>query len=425
MKQTVIYFFFFLLFHTGIYAQINNNVYGLARDPNNLYLATINPATGVATNVSTQSVGLMMSIGGAALNPYTSTFHYFGYNTIESIDLVTGNVTNSAPLNHPLGQFYFDFPHFNNSDSLIYGLARRYIAATNTGEVYLSNIDPATGTISLLSANSIASGILINAGSVLDPYQMIYYYSTGNTLMGVDMYNGAVYSNPTTSFAQGIYFDNMVFNCADSMIYGLVRQNFYDTTYLSFDSTMFSLDLDSASLLLGTINPTTGAITTISTNSLGSGFSLNASATINPNTQVYYFQGENGLVGVDIASGNMVSQQTVSNTNGLYFDLMRHYQNCMGAKKARFPSVSTSISSPNATFSYNLYPNPGENTLNVSSSAEIIRVEITDITGKNVYQNTYNRQEISVDVNGLLKGIYIVKIYDKNGTFGVRKWIKE
>ncbi len=432
MTKTI-YSLLFLVIHTVTFAQISNSMFGIARNPNPgaLYLATINPATGLSTNISTQSVGTMLSIGGAALNPYSNTYHYFGFNTIESLDLVTGNLVSSIPLNNPLGQSYFDFPQFNNSDSIIYGLSRRSYydstLMTTIGEVHLASINPATGTITQISNNSVGQGILMNAGSVLDPYQMIYYYSPGATLMGLDIYNGAIYSNTALTFTKGTYFDNMVFNCADSLIYGLIRYLHYDYVYSPIDSSIISqsLNMDSSALWLGTVNPTTGVVTRISANSIGEGYSLNAGATINPITQVYYFQGAIGITGVEIATGNLLTEQPVSNANGdPYFDLMRHYQNCYGAVELRFPETSTSVSTENRSLSFTIYPNPSENEINLSASSEIKRVEIMDMTGKIVYQHPENLQTAAINVSNLSNGLYLVKVYAKEGNFSIQKWVK-
>ncbi|MBX7242116.1 MAG: T9SS type A sorting domain-containing protein [Bacteroidia bacterium] len=431
MKKKIRLFVFFLILQTVAFSQISNNIFGIARDPNTLYLATINPGTGVSTHIGSQSIGNILSIGGAALNPYSNTYHYFGFNTIESVDIATGNLVSSVQTSNPLGQSYFDFPQFNNSDSIIYGLSRRYyydsVLMTNVGEVHLASIDPVSGLISQISGNSVGNGILMNSGSVLDPYQMVYYYSTGATLMGLDIYNGAIYSNPTLTFTKGNFFANMVFNCSDSLIYGLIQYNHYDYVYSPIDSSIISqtLNLDSCALWLGTVNPSTGVVTRISASSVGISYSLNASATINPNTQVYYFQSEAGLTGVDIVTGNVLTQQTVSNANGsLYFDLMRHYQNCYGAVETRFPEASTNISNQNFPQSFEIYPNPGETKIKLSSSSEIELVEFMDITGRIVSRHSLHLNTAEINVSSLPKGVYIVKAYAKEGGLGFAKWVK-
>lgn len=431
MKKFICLSVCMLLLQVAGFSQINNNIYGIARNPSALYLATVNTATGVSTNIGTQSIGTILSIGGAALNPYADTYHYFGVNTIETVDIETGALVSSVPINNPLGQSYFDFPQFNNSDSTIYGLSRRAyydsLLMSYVGEVHLSSIDPASGLITQISNNSVGQGILMNAGSVLDPYQMIYYYSTGATLMGLDMYNGTIYSNPTYTFAKGNIFSNMVFNCLDSMIYGLIQYTHYDYVYSPIDSSILSqtINIDSCALWLATINPTTGVVTRISTNSVGKSYSLNASATIDPNAQIFYFQSEAGLTGVALSTGNVLTQQTISNASGaLYYDLMRHHQNCFSAAKVRFPEATTSIADQNLGQSFVISPNPGETSLTLTSAADIEWVEFMDITGRVVSRLAVNVNTSEINVSSLPSGIYFVNAYTKAGRLGITKWVK-
>ena len=156
-----------------VQAQISNTFYGLARKntPNNeIFLATINPSTGVVTNISPTSLSPIVNLTGAALDPYNNNYHFVGYNQMKTINLSTGLETNSVVINNPIANSYFDNFRFNNSDSTLYGLARRYIydsvTMTGYGEVYLSTINTTTGTISQISPNSIGQGFAL-AGSAI------------------------------------------------------------------------------------------------------------------------------------------------------------------------------------------------------------------------------------------------------------------
>jgi hypothetical protein len=54
------------------YAQVSNTFYGLARKntpANEIFLATVNPTTGVVTNVSPSSLSPIVNLTGAALDP--------------------------------------------------------------------------------------------------------------------------------------------------------------------------------------------------------------------------------------------------------------------------------------------------------------------------------------------------------------------
>ena len=120
---------FIIIISLSAYSQLSNTMFGLARttNPAAVYIATMNPATGIATNVGQTSVSSSINLTGAALNPYSNQFCFFGDNGLKSIDLATGQITNTATVNNPNGVGYFDLFRFNTSDSLMYGLSRRNI----------------------------------------------------------------------------------------------------------------------------------------------------------------------------------------------------------------------------------------------------------------------------------------------------------
>lgn len=62
-----------------------------------------------------------------------------------------------------------------------------------------------------------------------------------------------------------------------------------------------------------------------------------------------------------------------------------------------------------------IYPNPALSVLNIENSELINEIWIIDITGKVVYKNDcVNNEQISIDINHLLSGIYSVIIMDSN-----------
>jgi hypothetical protein len=68
----------------------------------------MDPTTGIATNLSQTSISSSINLTGAALNPYTNQFCFFGDNGLLSIDLFTGLESNTATINNPNGTGYFD-----------------------------------------------------------------------------------------------------------------------------------------------------------------------------------------------------------------------------------------------------------------------------------------------------------------------------
>jgi hypothetical protein len=415
-----------------VQAQISNTFYGLARKntPNNeIFLATINPSTGVVTNISPTSLSPIVNLTGAALDPYNNNYHFVGYNQMKTINLSTGLETNSVVINNPIANSYFDNFRFNNSDSTLYGLARRYIydsvTMTGYGEVYLSTINTTTGTISQISPNSIGQGFAL-AGSAIDPYQKIFYYSTGTNLVGVDMYTGLVYSNPPISIpAGGTNFDNFTYSCIDTALYGLIRTNYFSYEYDSLIMDTIKT-LDSTAIHLGRINPSTGVVTKISPTKLDQGgYTLNAGSTIDPSTMTYYYNNGYQLVGVSLLTGLKVSQQIINNTNGQFFELMRIQSNCYEAYKPIRQNAPASVTSSLKQNNIIIFPNPTTGMIELKNSNAVVKIEIFDMIGKLLLTQKINSMNQKVDVSNLQTGNYLLKAYSKSNQFDVLKFVKE
>jgi hypothetical protein len=436
-----------LLFTLQTQAQINNEIYGIVRknyfsnvidplDSNNVFeqldsatirLGRIDPSTGYVTNQGTVAYADAVNLTGAALNPYTNSYIFIGATNIQTLDLNTGTITNSVPLSNPIQNSYFDNFRFNNSDSTLYGLARRNtydsLTMTNTGEVYLAKTNTNTGVITQISPTSVAQGFAL-AGSAIDPYQMVYYFSTGSNLLGLDLYNGSIYSNVTINNPYGIAFDNFTYSCADSTIYGLIRQNYFSNYTDSLLPGVVLEVLDSSTVKLGKINPNTGLVTLISPSTLTyGGYSLNASSTIDPNTMTYYYSTGSQLVGVSLTTGLVTSAETFTFEDGEYFDLMRNFQNCISARAVRENPGQVGINELPAASGVNVYPNPFANFITISGENNITQVELVTLSGTVVYNTNHTGQHIQMDLSSLQTGMYLLKI-TSGGTTDIRKILK-
>jgi hypothetical protein len=391
----------FILIATFSFAQLGSTMFGLARNsPSGVFLATMDPATGIATNLSQTSISTSINLTGAALNPYTNQFCFFGDNGLKSIDLFTGLESNTATINNPNGTGYFDLFRFNTSDSLMYGLSRRNIPNPQTGglmsAMYLATIDAYTGTINEISPSSIGQSFAYS-GSAIDPHQMVFYYSTGAQLVGLDMYTGGIFSNPTLTFPNGgQYFDNFTYSCADTTLYGLVRGN--------------------TTIHLGKINALTGEVTKISTQAIGvTSFSVNGSATIDPVNMIYYFISGSGtgltIYGVSLQTGLVVSQGTISNTGALYFDMMRIQSDCYESTPTRVaPSASLSDPLANQT-TIQVFPNPTTAVVQIIANQNIDKelIQLLDVYGKVVIESLFSGTQTQLDLSKLAPGTYYLK----------------
>ncbi|MEY3586421.1 MAG: Secretion system C-terminal sorting domain [Bacteroidota bacterium] len=422
MKSLI--FTLFTLSCTVSFSQLGNTMYGLARttNPPAVYIATMNPATGVATNIGQTSVSSSINLTGAALNPYSNQFCFFGDNGLKSIDLNTGQITNTATIYNPNGTGYFDLFRFNTSDSLMYGLSRRNIPNPQTGgliaTMYLATIDASTGTITEISDTSIGQGFAYS-GSAIDPHQMVFYYSNGSQLVGLDMYSGDIFSSPTLTFPNGGQnFDNFTYSCADTTMYGLVRSNYYTPVYNPVTGITTQV-FDSAAVHLGKVNAMTGEVTKISTQSIGvSSFSVNGSSTIDPVNSIYYFisgssSGGLSIYGVSLQTGLVVSQGTISNAGALYFDMMRIQSDCYESNATRLnPSAKLSEAMKNAP---KTFPNPFNTELNIVSEESMESYEIFSANGMKLSSGLLSGTEATLNTQALSEGIYYLNVYTSTG----------
>ena len=422
MKSII--FTLFTLSCTISFSQLGNTMYGLARtsNPAAVYIATMDPTTGVATNIGQTSVSSSINLTGAALNPYNNRFCFFGDNGLKSIDLSTGQISNTATINNPNGTGYFDLFRFNTSDSLMYGLSRRNITNPQTGQVtgamYLATINEITGTITEISTTSIGQSFALS-GSAIDPHQMVFYYSTGSQLVGLDMYTGGIFSNPTLTFPNGGQnFDNFTYSCADTTLYGLVRSNYY-TPVFNPVTGMTTQVFDSAAVHLGKVNAMTGAVTKISTQSLGvNSFSVNGSSTIDPVNLIYYFISGSGtalnIYGVSLQTGLVVSQATISNTGAMYFDMMRIQSDCYESYPTRLNPGTANLAESNFN-RMKTFPNPFNNEVTIESEENMQAYELFSANGMKLSSGVISGTSAKLNTEALSEGIYYLNIQTLQG----------
>lgn len=410
---------------TVSFSQLGNTMYGLARttNPAAVYIATMDPVTGIATNIGQTSVSSSINLTGAALNPYNNRFCFFGDNGLKSIDLSTGQLTNTATINNPNGTGYFDLFRFNTSDSLMYGLSRRNITNPQTGQVtgtmYLATIDELTGTVTEISPSSIGQGFALS-GSAIDPHQMVFYYSNGSQLVGLDMYNGSIYSNPTLTFPNGgQHFDNFTYSCSDTTMYGLVRTNYYSSVFNPLTG-MTTQVFDSAAVHLGKVDAMSGAVTKISTQSIGvNSFSVNGSSTIDPVNLIYYFISGSGtgltIYGVSLTTGLVVSQGAISNAGALYFDMMRIQSDCYESRPTRLEPSANIQETFTSTNMVKVFPNPFTDQITVSSEVELQKIELIQANGQVLNSLTVSGKDFTFETSQLINGIYFLQVTNVEG----------
>ncbi len=163
-----------------------------------VYLAKVNPATGIVNTISPNAVSAGLQLNNVTIDPYNQVFYFFSQNTMVGVSLTTGTIVSSSALSVPSSTVNYNFSgiFYNKSDSTLYGLALNSALSS----VYLAKFSP-TGTVAIISPNSLATGIMA-ANASLDPYNKIYYFMNGNQqLLGVSLQTGLVQSSPTLTNA--------------------------------------------------------------------------------------------------------------------------------------------------------------------------------------------------------------------------------
>jgi hypothetical protein len=165
------------------YNTSDSTIYGIARHTvsggigqavTDLYLATINPATGVVTQISPQSFGNMYAVTGCAINPHEMVYYYSNQGKIIGLDMYTGLVYSNSTITFPEGGLYFENYTYNCADTTIYGLIRTNSQFPVT--FYLGKIDPQTGVATRVSQQPLPyTSYTINGSSTIDPINGVYY----------------------------------------------------------------------------------------------------------------------------------------------------------------------------------------------------------------------------------------------------------
>lgn len=400
-------------------------------DSGTIRLGTIDPLTGIVLNSGTAAYNMGINLSGATINPYSNEYYIgSGFNLL-TFDIDEGELVNNVPITGELPSSAFQNIRFNPSDSLIYGMVPNnfyssYYDSTlmETIEVYDStqirfgSLNPMTGEYSLIGSASLGN-IYTLAGNSIDPYQMVYYYSSVSKLVGIDLYTGEIFSEAPFIMPETAIFDHITYSCADTSIYGIVRQNYISTVYDSLLMGDFEV-VDSTTFRLSKVDPNTGEVTFISPINIEAGGNLTGGSFIDPASMTFYFSHAGDIVGVSLETGLITSSvPRTFEADAFTLDMMRSTENCWGAEKMR-PNTVLVKEAMNEEFRVDLFPNPAQNEINLQLSTELDRVELLDLNGKVILTT----QESPIDILSLPSGIYIVKIIAKTGEMAVKKVVK-
>ncbi len=393
---------------TELNAQIDNTMYGLYRilNPTSVQLASMDPLTGVITTIGpANTLSIAINATGAALNPYNMSYTYQDEDSWLSVDLQNGTVLNDVTVTLPNTIGDFNNFRFNTADTSMYGLYSQVVydplTGIITGDMRLATCDLTTGAVSIVSPTSIAQSYTMT-GSAIDPYLMVYYFESEGKFVGLDLYNGQIYSDPMiTLMGNGITFDNFAYSCADTTMYGLI--------------------MDNGVKALGKINVSTGVVTQLPTLLDFDNYIMNSGGAIDPANLVYYFQTMDStgikLVGLSLLDGSVVSQPVIS-SNGNYFDMYRIQSECYQAEATRANPASASIQEQDV--SVKLYPRPVQEELHIVASSPIEEIEIQQLNGSILYSQMPNETSAHISLSELSPGMFLVKLKTKAGSESYR-----
>ena len=391
--------------------QLGNTMYGLYRNnnPSTVQLATIDPTTGVI-NVLGPNLGNTINLTGVSLNPYNNTYTYQDQDSWLSVDLTNGGIVNDVVVSLPSATGNFDNFKFNTSDTTMYGIFSQVLYNPTTGvysgDMRLATCDLSTGQVSLISPASVASSYVM-AGSSINPHLMVYYFISEGKLMGIDLYNGSIYTQPLISIPSGgDSFDNFAYSCVDTTMYGLIMNH--------------GVGVQS----LGKINASTGVVTPLPTALNFDNYIMNGGATIDPINLIYYFETMDNnaqiyLVGLSLLDGSIVSNVMLP-PSGTYFDMARIDGDCYGAAPSR---LNPSLQLEESTWSLSIAPNPSSDVVTINSNSQIEYLRCYGMDGKTAREITMDGNN-QISIKSFPKGVYMLEVRTAN-TSRIVKLVKD
>lgn len=150
-------------------------------------------------------------------------------NRLFRVDVTNGNVLSNPLFPIVTAPNSVKEPQYDNSTQTLYGLYHDY----NTSAYYLSTIDPATGLHSQVGTAAIAGIDGLYQG--MDTYDEIdhqYILYASGKIFSIDVSTGNTVSDPPIGLNPGEALTNLSFNNANDTLYGLLRNNNSQVSFL-------------------------------------------------------------------------------------------------------------------------------------------------------------------------------------------------
>jgi hypothetical protein len=154
-------------------------------------LVKLNPSSGTIATIGIDSLSTYPANGdGYFIDPVNQVYYFSRNNNLWKIDMLSGQVISTTPIINLPGEMIL-FIRRECATGLIYCTS----GSLTTTARYLSTLDPVTGLVSHVSANSFPSYysmLLLNGGSTLRQTGTYYYEVPDDTIVGVDLLTGTI-----------------------------------------------------------------------------------------------------------------------------------------------------------------------------------------------------------------------------------------
>ncbi len=419
MKLNILFF----LITNFIVAQSNDNLFTLVTKlnsspnfgPSQNKMGSLNPTSGIVSEISSTFTEMSFNISGGAFDSNSRKMYLMTENsTITSFDFISGSIA-SIPINTSFtGPAIFDNVSYSISDATLYGLLRPFDSNNNSLGVFLAKLNPDKGDVTTISQSSIANGYQL-AGTAIDPQLMVYYFKTGPKFLGIDLYNGTIFSQPDVVFNSNDFdFSNFTYNCSDNTIYGIARE----MTTIQMPGSPFGVYTQYCRL--AKIDPTTGIVVRISETILPNNiYSVNAGSAIDPSSNTFFYSDNSFLYGASLLTGEILINIPITFENGDIVNFISNVDECFGAIPTRL-DPNLNVEDFNLNNDFIAYPNPTSYTLTIKTVKDIDLMEVFDSLGRMVLVEKSNN---SINVSNLQTGTYLIKIVSGNDIQNI-KFIK-
>ncbi len=119
---------------------------------------------------------------------------------------------------------------------------------------------------------------------------------------------------------------------------------------------------------------------------------------------------------------SVIPSSLFSFNNALYFKA----QFALGQPNGLWRLNFTSLSNSNfEKIENNIYPNPTNGIVNISSTENLKSVQVFDILGKQILEKNIFSTQTQLDLSNFISGVYLLKIESKNGKIKTQKIIKK